>query len=122
MEGIVLTDEDLNTLEKRLGPDLRKMGPWITDGIFGYCWVSLAVLEEAAESVEDPNLMMAVLKLRDASERIGPFIGLLESSGHSLIERIVAAYGQGSFGLAPGTSAARKPAERQGIKAMAAVG
>ena len=39
MEIIILTDDDLNRHEKRFGPDLRHMGPWTSDGVFGYCSV-----------------------------------------------------------------------------------
>ena len=122
MEGIVLTDEDLKILEKRLGPDLRKMGPWMSDGTFGYCWVSMGIVEKAAEALEDPNLMMALFRLKNAPERAQLFIALLESFGHPLIERIVAAYRQGSLEVMGGIPLRKNPPERQAIKAMAAAG
>jgi len=97
MEGIVLTDDELRILEKRFGPGVREMGPWNSDGTFGYCFVSIAVLEKAAESIEDPNRMMALLRLKNAPEPTAPFMALLETFGRSFIERIVAAYRRGSL-------------------------
>ena len=45
MEAIVLTDDDLKRLETRFGPIVRKMGPWNSDGIFGYESVPLVAVE-----------------------------------------------------------------------------
>ena len=56
MEAIVLTDDELRVIEKRFGPEVRQMGPWNSDGTFGYSSVSVIAVEKAAEELEDPNL------------------------------------------------------------------
>src|ERR1035441_968201 len=50
MEAIVLGDDDLRRLETRFGPVVRQMGPWNSDGVFGYCSVPISAVEEAIES------------------------------------------------------------------------
>ena len=48
MKIIDIPDDDLKRLERRFGPDVRHMGPWNSDGVFGYASVSLGVVESAA--------------------------------------------------------------------------
>ena len=103
MKGIVLSDDQLKMLEKRFGPAVWMMGPWNSDGTFGYSWIAFPVVESAAQSTADPALMMALSRLNDASEPSAPFIALLETFGNSLIERIVDAYRQRSVEPASGT-------------------
>jgi len=121
MKGIVLTDDELKILERRLGPGVRKMGPWNSDGTFGYSCISMADVGKAAESIEDPNLRMALARLDGASEQTAAFIALLETSGRALIERIVAAYRQ-SLEQTSGTRFSKKPAEEERRSAVAATG
>jgi hypothetical protein len=92
MEGIVVTDDELKRLEKRFGPAVRQMGPWNSDGIFGYSMVPVLTVEDAAATLEDPKLSMAVSRLRNVTERTELFVGLLDTFGAVLIERIVNAY------------------------------
>jgi hypothetical protein len=92
MEAIVLTDDELRVIEKRFGPEVRQMGPWNSDGTFGYSSVSVIAVEKAAEGLEDPNLTTALACLRDTPEGSRRFIELLETYGPVLIGRIVAAY------------------------------
>jgi len=99
MKGIVLTDDQLRILEKRFGPAVRRMGSWNSDGTFGYSWVSFSVVENAAQSIKDPTLIMALSRLNGAPEPAVPFIRLLEAFGNSFVERIVEAYRQRSLGL-----------------------
>jgi hypothetical protein len=91
MEAIVLTDDDLKRLETRFGPVVRKMGPWNSDGIFGYESVPIAAVERAAEALHNPNLLVALPRLR-TPERTNTFIELLDDCGPVLAERIVSAY------------------------------
>lgn len=91
MDTIVLTDEELKRLETRFGPAVRQMGPWNSDGVFGYASVPVVAVEKAAEALENPNLTVALTHLR-TPERTKRFIELLETFGHALIDRIVAAY------------------------------
>jgi hypothetical protein len=91
MEAIVLTDDELKRLEKRFGPVVRQMGPWYSDGVFGYASVPLAAVEKAAEALENPNLLVVLPRLR-TPERTKTFLELLEDFGSVLVERIVAAY------------------------------
>ena len=59
MEAIVLTDEELKRLEARFGPVVRQMGPWNSDGAFGYASVPIAAVEKAAETLKNPNPLVA---------------------------------------------------------------
>jgi hypothetical protein len=91
MEEIVLTDDQLKRLETRFGPVVRQMGPWISDGVFGYASVPIAAVEKAAATLENPHLLVALARLR-TPERTKTLIELLEGVGAVLVERIVAAY------------------------------
>jgi hypothetical protein len=108
MELIVVTDDDLNRLERRFGPGVRRMGPWNSDGIFGYCSVPIIVVEKAAEALENPDLAVALSRLKHMTEQTKPFIELLETFGSILIERVVAAYRECSLELITGTHVAPK--------------
>ena len=90
MEAIVLTDDELKRLEIRFGPVVRKMGPWISDGIFGYASVPIVAVEKAAETLANSDLLTA-LRLR-TPEATKTFFELLEDFGSVLVERIVDAY------------------------------
>jgi|SRR5579871_4258647 hypothetical protein len=100
MEDIILTDEELRRLEARFGPVVRQMGPWYSDGVFGYASVPLAAVERAAEALQDPNLLVALPRLR-TPERTKTFLELLEDFGSGLVERIAAAYRDFPFWLHP---------------------
>jgi hypothetical protein len=91
MEAIVLTDDELKRLEIRFGPVVRKMGPWISDGIFGYASVPIVVVEKAAETLANPGLMIALPRLRTPDGK-KTFVELLDDFGSVLVERIVDAY------------------------------
>jgi hypothetical protein len=91
MEAIFLTDDELKRLETRFGPVVRQMGPWNSDGIFGYVSVSIVAVERAAEAVGSPSLLVALPRLR-APECTEAFIELLNDVGPVLVERIVSAY------------------------------
>ncbi len=67
------------------------MGPWNTDGIFGYERVPMLAVERAAEAVGNPNLLVALPRLR-TPKHTEPFIELLNDAGPVLVERIVSAY------------------------------
>ena len=66
-----LTDDELKHLETRFGPVVRQMGPWNSHGVFGYAGVPIIAVEKAAESIENPNLLIALPRLRtpDGRER-----------------------------------------------------
>lgn len=91
MEAIVLTDDELKRLETRLGPVVRQMGPWYSDGVFGYASVPIAAVEKAAKALENPNLLVALPRLH-TPERTKTFLELLEDFGSVFAERIAAAY------------------------------
>ncbi|MGA2149389.1 MAG: hypothetical protein ABSH49_31000 [Bryobacteraceae bacterium] len=90
MEAIVLTDDELKGLETRFGPVVRQMGPWNSDGTFGYASISIVAVEKAAETLENPNRLVALRRLR-TPERTKTFMELLDDFGSVLVERIVAA-------------------------------
>ena len=96
MEAIVLTDDELKRLETRFGPVVRQMGPWNSNGAFGYASVPVAAVEKAVEALENPNLLVALPRLR-TPERTKTFIELLEDFGSVLVERIVDKYRESSL-------------------------
>jgi hypothetical protein len=96
MEAIVLTDDELQRLETRFGPVVRQMGPWNSDGVFGYASVPIVAVEKAAETLDNPNLLVALPRLR-ATEQTKTFIELLEDFGSVLVERIVDNYRESSL-------------------------
>ena len=89
-EAILLTDDELKLLERRFGPRVRQMGPWNSDGTFGYSSVSIVAVQKAAETLQNPDLAVALSRIKCKPERTKPFIELLETFGPVLIERIVA--------------------------------
>jgi len=91
MEAIVLTDDELKRLERRFGPVVRQMGPWNSDGVFGYASVPIVAVEKAAETLGNPNLLLSLPRLR-TPERTKTFVELLDDFGSVFVERIVAAY------------------------------
>ena len=64
MEAIILTDDELKRLETRFGPFVRQMGPWSSDGIFGYASVPIVAVEKAAETLSNSHLLTALPRLR----------------------------------------------------------
>ena len=105
MEVIIVTDDDLNRLEKRFGPAVRRMGSWNSDGTFGYCSVPVIAVERAAEAIENRDLTKTLARLKSTSEPGAVFIELLEVFGPGLIEKIVDAYMKCSVKLFTGTNA-----------------
>lgn len=99
MKTIVVPDDDLKRLEKMFGPSVRQMGSWNTDGVFSYSSVSIAAVEDAAESLNDPIVAKAVCRLKEAPERTKRFIELLQGFGPALIDKIIAAYRECSVEL-----------------------
>ena len=94
MKALVLIDDELKRLEKRFGPGVRQMGPWSSDGTFGYATVSITAIKRAAEELDKPNLTIAVSGLKDQPEPTKAFIELLEIFGPAVVEKIVDAYRQ----------------------------
>ena len=109
MNEIVLTDDDLRCLEKRFGLGVRQMGPWNSDGIFGYCGVPIAAVEQAACSLNDSVLLESIQELTATQERTPRFMEILQQFGAALIQQIVIAYQQG-FQM-PGVSWVRSATE-----------
>ena len=103
MEAIFLTDDELKRLETRFGPVVRQMGPWNSDGVFGYASIPLVAVQKAAETLANPNLLTALSRLRTA-EGTKTFVELLEEFGPSLVERIVDAYREVSLWPHPSVS------------------
>ena len=56
MKAIVIPEDDLKRIERRFGPDVRRMGPWNSDGVFGYTSISLGTIESAAEALGKQGL------------------------------------------------------------------
>lgn len=91
MEAIDVTDDELKRLETRFGPVVRQMGPWNSDGVFGYASVPVAAVERAAGSLDNPDLLVALPRLR-TPERTKTLLALLEDGGSAFIARIAAAH------------------------------
>jgi hypothetical protein len=97
MKFIVIPEDDLKRLERRFGPDVRRMGPWNSDGVFGYTSISLGAVESAAEAVGAPGLPEAVSRLQEAREPVAAFMDLVEAFGPDLVVKIKAAYSAASL-------------------------
>ena len=97
MKAIVIPEDDLQRLERRFGPDVRRMGPWNSDGVFGYTSISLGALESAAEAVGRPGLPEAVSRLKESREPVTAFLDLVEAFGPALVVEIKAAYSEASL-------------------------
>lgn len=72
------------------------MGSWNSDGVFAYSSVPIVAVEEASKSMNNPNVVDAVTRLKQAPERTKPFLDLVQSFGPDIIEKIAAAYRKGS--------------------------
>jgi hypothetical protein len=97
MKIIVIPEDDLRRLERRFGPDVRRMGPWNSDGVFGYTSISLGMVERAAEGVNQPGLPEALSRLQGAKELAAAFLELVEAFGPDLIVKIKAAHSAASL-------------------------
>ena len=89
------------------------MGPWNSDGTFGYSSVSLVTVGMAAEARQDPNLMAALSRLMQTQERTRLFIELLETFGPALTEGIVAVYRERSLDVINATRLAPRQPKRE---------
>jgi len=121
MKTLVIPEDDLKRLQRRYGPDVRRMGPWNSDGVFGYTSISLGAVESAAEAVGAPGLPEAVSRLQEAREPVAAFMELVEAFGPDLVVKIKAAYS--AISLAPPSArpaASSKLAARQVGAATAA--
>jgi len=96
MKSIVIPEDELKRLERRFGPDVRRMGSWNSDGVFGYTCISLGAVERAAEAVGAPGLPEAVLRLQHAKEPVSAFLDLVEQCP-DLVVKIKAAYSAASL-------------------------
>lgn len=88
MQDIVISDEELTRLERRFGPDVRQMGPWLSDGVFAYISVPIAIVEKAAELLQDPSLLETVCHLRINRQATAELMNLLQSRP-DLLDEIV---------------------------------
>jgi len=103
MDAIILTNDELKRLETRFGPAVRQMGPWNSDGVFGYVSIPLVAEEKAAGTLANPILLTALPRLR-TPEPTKTFIELLEDFGSVLVERIAGAYREFSLWPHPSVS------------------
>jgi hypothetical protein len=102
MTEVILTYDQLKHLERSFGSSVWQMGPWNSDGIFGYSSIPLSAVEKAAEALDNLTLIVAVSRLRNSSAPIEAFSELLEVYGVVLIEKIADAYRQYSVDLMTG--------------------
>jgi len=96
MKATVLPDDVLRHLEKRVAPVVRRPNPRNSDGIFSGSGIPMVAVEEALTALENPDLLLALFRLDCTPEQAMPFIDLLETFGAPLIQRILAAYLDGS--------------------------
>jgi hypothetical protein len=106
MRIIVIPEDDLQRLERRFGPDVRRMGPWNSDGVFGYASISLGIVERAAEAVNQPGLPEVLSRSQVAQEPAAVFLELVEAFGPDLIVEIKAAHSAASVAPPSGRSIA----------------
>lgn len=68
------------------------MGPWNSDGTFGYTSVPLPAVRKAAEDLGNAALIERLSRLTHTPERSTAFLDLLQTFGSPLVTAIVAAY------------------------------
>jgi hypothetical protein len=73
------------------------MGSWNPDRSFGYPGVPIVAVEEAAEALENPDLILALFRLDCTPGQTKPLIELLGTFGPALIGKIIAAYREPSL-------------------------
>jgi hypothetical protein len=94
MNAIVIADDDLSRLEKRFGPAVRHIGPWNSDGTFGYCSVPIAAIERAVDVLNKPAVSESLERLKETPDRSLRFIEMLQNFGADLIEKLVAIHNE----------------------------
>ena len=112
MKTIVIPEDDLKRIERRYGPDVRRMGPWNSDGVFGYTSISLGTVERVAGDIGQPGLPEAVSRLKDAQGQVAAFVALVEAFGPDLIMKIKAAYSATSVAPRDRSNSATAPVFR----------
>lgn len=88
MEDIVISDAELARLERHFGPAVRQMGPWLSDGVFAYISVPIAIIEKAAELLQDRSLLETVYHLRRNRQGTTELMNLLQTRP-DLVDEIV---------------------------------
>ena len=88
MQDIIISDEELTRLESRFGPEVRQMGPWLSDGVFAYISVPIAIVEKAAELLQDRSVLETVCRIRTNRQWIAGLTDLLQSRP-DLLDEIV---------------------------------
>jgi len=88
MQDIIISDEELTRLAKRFGPEVRQMGPWLSDGVFAYISVPIAIVEKAAELLQDRSVLETVSHLRANRKWAAGLTDLLQSRP-DLLDEIV---------------------------------
>src|SRR5690349_21467915 len=89
---IILPDEELTQLERSCGADVRLMGPWNSDGVFGFSTVSMSVVEKAAAATCDPVLAGVIHDLKLSPERTKAFVEIVKTLGPAFVQRVVTTY------------------------------
>ncbi len=94
MEAIILPDDELKRVERTLGANVRQMGSWNSDGVYGYLTIPIIAIQKAADVLHTPSLTDGVehLKQRPESAQTKLFCELLYQYGSILVETIVRAY------------------------------
>jgi len=108
IELIILPDDELSRLETRFGPAVRRMGAWNSDGVFGYCSVSISIVEMVANESNDPAVALAASRLRSSGDRTSLFVDLLVTFGSCLIEQIASTYRACAVDLLPNSTEAEQ--------------
>jgi hypothetical protein len=91
MQAIVLADDDLRRLERQFGPEVRQMGCWNSDGVFGYASIPISAVEQATEDLGTPGLFEAVSRLKSDPAPTNLFLEMVQTYGPGFIVKIKAA-------------------------------
>jgi hypothetical protein len=92
MKTTVLPDDLLKHLKTQFGHAVRPIDSGNFDGPFGYPGVPTVAMEDAAEALEYPDLLLALFRLDCTPGQNMPLIELLETFGPALIGKIIDAY------------------------------
>ena len=93
---IIVSYDELKLIETHYGAAVWQMGPWNSDGVFGYVTVPAATVEKAAAALSNPSIVGALARLKQSPRQTALFMELLRAYP-KLVEAIAAAHREDAF-------------------------
>jgi hypothetical protein len=93
---IIVSYDELKRIEVCCGAAVWQMGPWNSDGVFGYTIVADSAVEKAAEATRNPSVVGALARLKQSPQQTVVFMELLREYPR-LAETIAATYRENTY-------------------------